>query len=74
MTTLSLPPELTQAEIDEICEPLTQGAAQMRYLQSLGVTVDRKPNGRPLVNRQRYNLERGRSAAPAAADGPRWSV
>lgn len=67
------PPDLTQAEIDEICDPLTQGAAQIRYLRSLGVTVDRRPNGRPLVNRQHYNLVRGAATPAPAADGPRWS-
>jgi hypothetical protein len=50
---------LTQAEIDVICEPLRQPAAQIRYLQRLGVVVKRKPNGRPLVSRQHYVAVRG---------------
>ena len=53
------PPDLTQAEIDVICEPLRQPAAQIRYLQRLGVVVKRKPNGRPLVSRQHYVAVRG---------------
>ena len=44
-------PDLTQGEIDAICEPLKQPAAQVRYLERLGLVVARKPNGRPLVNR-----------------------
>lgn len=58
------PPDLTQAEIDGICEPLTQSAAQIRYLQRLGVHVRRKPNGKPLVNRLHYLTVRG-AVAPA---------
>lgn len=42
---------LTDAEIDEICCPLTQPAAQQRFLRSLDLTVNEKPNGRPLVVR-----------------------
>lgn len=42
-----------------ICEPLKQPAAQIRYLRRLGLRVDRKPNGKPLVNRQHYNAVRG---------------
>lgn len=45
-------PYLTDAEIAEICEPLTQASAQVRYLASLGMIVHRKPNGRPLVERE----------------------
>jgi len=32
-----LPPYLTDAEILDICRPRTQGAAQIRYLRSLGL-------------------------------------
>lgn len=66
------PPELTQAEINDICRPLRQGAAQVRFLRSLGVTVDRRPDGTPLVNRDRYLSERG-AAIPAASPQPNWT-
>lgn len=45
-------PWLSQAEIDDLCAPLTQHAAQIRYLRGvLGLTVRTKPNGAPLVLR-----------------------
>lgn len=39
----------TDAEVDELCDGLEQNAAKVRYLQRLGLKVDRKPNGRPLA-------------------------
>lgn len=43
---------LSQQEIDDLCEPLTQPAAQIRYLRdSLKLTVRAKPNGRALLLR-----------------------
>lgn len=66
MTTSSLgrPPslqssDLSDAEIDEICAGYRQNAAKVRFLQSLGLVVARKPNGRPLVNRRHYDTVRG---------------
>lgn len=44
-------PWFTDAEIDELCAGLTQHAAKARYLRDLGLTVQTKPNGRPLVMR-----------------------
>jgi hypothetical protein len=68
-----LPADLTDEEVDRACHPLTQGAAQIRYLRSLGLTVARRPDGRPLVNRAHYNLVRGGASANSApAVGPRW--
>lgn len=69
-------PDLSNADIDSICEGLTQNAAKVRYLESLGLTVDRKPNGRPLVNAAHYDAVRGRGIktdAPAPS-GIRWST
>jgi hypothetical protein len=43
------PPYLTDDEVDEMCAPLKQSAAQVRRMRGLGYTVHRKPNGRPLV-------------------------
>lgn len=45
-------PWLSDAEVRDLCEPLTQAAAQIRYMRdSLGLVVKTKPNGRPLVLR-----------------------
>ena len=42
---------LSDAEIANLCAPLTQPAAQVRYLRALGLVVALKPNGRPVVIR-----------------------
>lgn len=42
---------LSDAEIAEICAPLKASAAQKRFLRSLGLVVNEKPNGKPLVVR-----------------------
>lgn len=74
MTTLS--PALTQAEIDEICAPLVQASAQVRFLRRLGLPVERRPNGRPLVARSAW--ERRMSGAEQTAGSanagntPKW--
>lgn len=65
-------PDLTDVEIRRICEPLTQPAAQVRYLRSLGLVVARKPNGRPLVNRKHYDDVRG--SPRRTADEPAWGT
>lgn len=45
-------PWLTDAEIDDLCEGLTQKSAMVRYLKDeLNLPVKTKPNGRPLVPR-----------------------
>ena len=61
---------LTEAELADICAGLTQGAAMVRYLQALGVPVQRKPNGRPLV--KRADWERAQNAT-RPANGPNWT-
>lgn len=70
-------PDLTDAEVDEICAGLTQNAAKCRYLRSLGLRVERRPNGRPLVARAEWE-RRLVSQAVAPIDGagnaPRWKV
>ncbi len=70
------PPDLTRAEIDEICHPLVQNAAKVRFLQGLGVKVERRPDGSPLVSREHYVKVRGGGGTPAAAEtaGPVWGV
>jgi hypothetical protein len=44
-------PWLSQAEIDDLCQPLRQTAAQIRHLRRLGLVVRTKPNGAALVMR-----------------------
>ncbi len=63
-------PYLTDAEIESICRPRKQGAAQVRYLRDvLRLPVQRKPNGRPLVRR----CDWGREQNQRLANGPKWS-
>jgi hypothetical protein len=52
MTQLS--PNLTDAEVLAICEPLKLGGAQCKFLERLGMIVKRKPNGRPLIARGEF--------------------
>lgn len=62
------PPYLTGAEIADICHPLRQHHAQVRYLQGLGLKVARKPNGQPLVARSEFErVMVGRQAEDHAA-------
>lgn len=57
-------PWLSQQEIDDLCEPLTQPAAQIRFLRdSLKLAVKAKPNGRALV--LRTNVEDVLAGLPA---------
>lgn len=49
-------PFLSDAELQDLCAGLEQPAAQVRYLKGLGLHVERKPNGRPLL--MRSELER----------------
>lgn len=55
---------LSQQEVDDLCEPLTQPAAQIRFLRdTLKLAVRPKPNGRPLVLRS--NVEDVLGGLPA---------
>lgn len=54
-------PWLSDAELAELCAPLEQPAAQVRWLKSEGYHVTRRPNGRPLL--MRSELERVAGAA-----------
>ena len=71
-------PDLSDMEIDVICDGYTQSAAKCRYLRSLGLTVVRKPNGRPLVSRSHYQAVRNpvqQAFAPARAGGGiKWGI
>ena len=66
--------DLTDAEIDTICAGLVQNAAKVRYLQRMGLTVRRKPNGKPLVNRAHYDAVMLNKKPCKASNGIRWSV
>lgn len=62
-------PDLTDAEVDDLCSGLRQNAAKARYLRELGLTVNTRPNGRPLVMRAHAEqVLAGQSPAPAAND------
>lgn len=68
-------PDLSDQEVDALCEGLVQNAARIKYLRSLGLTVHVKPNGRPLVARS--HAERvlagdrvAEAASPAARQVP----
>lgn len=54
MTTFTTP-WLSQEEVDDLCAPLKQHAAQIRYIKSLGITVREKPNGAALVMRAHFD-------------------
>jgi hypothetical protein len=54
-------PFLSDSEIDSLCDGLQLPGAQCRYLASLGLLVNRKPNGRPLVARSEFERVLGAS-------------
>lgn len=63
-------PHLSDAEVDDICAGLRQGAAMVRFLRDvLKLPVHRKPNGRPLVRRADFDRPPAQNARP----GPKWS-
>ena len=49
-------PFLSDPELAALCDGLVMPAAQLRYLRGMGLHVQRKPNGRPLL--MRSELER----------------
>ena len=74
----SLPPYLTDEEIEFITRPRTQGAARRRYFREvLQVRTEARPNGQPLVWRSDFEAKR-RHEQDAANDGQRpsrdWSA
>lgn len=50
----AMTPWLSPDEIDDLCAPLKQHAAQLRFIRGLGITVREKPNGAPLVMRAHF--------------------
>lgn len=70
---MTLPPYLTQEQVDEMTEPLTRPADQCRVLREMGFCVKQKPNGRPLVARSNFEtVMNGKPAEndPQASGGP----
>ena len=65
--------DLSDIEIDNICQGRVQNAAKLRHLRGMGLSVRRKPNGRPLVNRMHYNRIFGQPEKITAFE-PNWSV
>lgn len=43
--------DLDPAEVNRIAHPLRQAAAQLRYLRSIGIRAERRPDGTVLVLR-----------------------
>lgn len=66
--------DLSDAEIDAICDGLRQNAAKVRYLRSMGLTVRIKPNGKPLVNRTHYDSVMQGAFKKPPGRGIVWSV
>lgn len=59
-------PWLSPGEVNDLCAPLTQKAAQCSFLLSLGLIVKRKPDGSPLVMRSNVEAVLGGIVNPAA--------
>lgn len=65
-------PYLTDEELAEICRPLVQGAAQIRYLRdTLHLPVARRLDGTPLVKRADWDRTQ-QPTASAPGTGPKW--
>lgn len=65
---------LSAEEIDELCSPLTQRHAQLRYLcMLLGVdSLPRRPDGLPIVGRKLIEAKLN-GDDPGSAAGFKWS-
>lgn len=65
---MSTLPFLADDEVAALCEGLEQPAAQVKYLRGLGLRVERKPNGRPLLMRSELERVLGASRMQPAND------
>jgi hypothetical protein len=72
MSEVAARPILSDAEVAELCDGLVAPSAQIRYLQRLGLLVQRKPNGRPLLLRSELErvLGAGRFGQQQAQNAP----
>lgn len=67
-------PVLTHAEVDEICAPLKQSLAKVRFLERLGLKVARRPDGSPLVSRGEFERVMSQEASRSEPNrGFNWS-
>lgn len=62
-------PYLSDVELLDVCKPLTQPAAMIRYLKDQGFHVKRRPNGWPLVSRANFDSVMMGHAQAAQNDG-----
>src|SRR5690606_36164056 len=67
---VTVPPYLTDAEIAGICDGVKTPAAQRRHLKRLGLYVEEKPNGRPLVARSEFERVLGATRATPLKSTP----
>jgi hypothetical protein len=63
-------PFLTDDEIARMTKPLKQGAARCRYFRSLGIKVDPRPDGQPLVGRAEFEAARLAPERATAVQAP----
>lgn len=61
---------LSDDEIAELCRPLRQPAAQVRYLESIGIIARRRPDGTVLVFRHHVTVQ---AQNRVRLNGPQWS-
>lgn len=61
---------LTVEEIADITDPLTQGAARVKFFERIGCKVCPKPNGQPLVVRAEFEAARSSRLIAGAANDP----
>lgn len=65
-------PFLTDDEIERLTKPLTQGAARCKFFRRLGIKVDPRPDGQPIVGRAEFEaarLSKNRQPLAVANDG-----
>ena len=67
---MSALPFLSDEEIASLCQGLQLPGAQCRYLTRLGLLVNRKPNGRPLVARSEFERVLGAGRFGKAQNDP----
>lgn len=64
---------LSDDEVAELTTPITQGAAQARYLSSLlGCTIRRRPDGRPIVTHSMLTRLEQQDKPAANESGLKW--
>lgn len=63
---------LSDAEVDAMCAGVSRNADKRRRLRAMGLIVNEKPNGRPLVVRSHAEaVLSGRKAAEIVEEGQR---